>query len=205
MKQIILLDKQKSLGYAEKINYIKVLSNGTYGLCEESEAEGIAYNGITYKLYGKGDNVKGDIVSVTDIDLGVILKDINILNSISFVTLAENGKIDEMTADEHKMLFNDFAVDTNYRAGQIRKYGNKLYKCILDHTSQTDWTPDVAVSLWKQITDPSESYPLWSQPVGAHDCYMKGDRVTYNNKKYVSTLDNNTWQPDAHGWEEIKE
>lgn len=205
MKQIILLEGQKHIAYVENVNYIMKQMNGSYSLCEESIAEGVAYNGNTYKLYGRGDTIEGDIVIVVDIDAGLIFKDINLANSITFVTLAEDNKIDDVTADEHKSLFNDFEVGVNYNVGQIRKYKNKLYKCISTHTSEATWTPDVAVSLWKQISNPDESFPSWSQPVGSFDCYMKGDRVIHNDKKYVSIIDNNVWEPGVYGWEEIIE
>lgn len=205
MKQIILVDSQKSVGYVENVTYIRKQENGAYGLCEENKAEGIAHNGTTFKLYNRGENVDGDVVIVVDVDLGKVIKDINVANSITFVTLAEENKIDDVTADEHKNLFNDFEIGVTYNVGNIRKYKDKLYKCISAHTSQSDWTPDIAVSLWKQISDPNVEYPTWAQPIGAHDCYMRGDRVTHNEKKYVSTTDNNVWEPGVFGWEIIEE
>lgn len=203
MKQIILVNNQQPLGFVENVNYIRKQENGSYGLCTEEKAEGIAYNGNTYKLFDRGENVEGEIVLVVEVDLGELIKNINVTNSIAFVTLAEENKIDEVTAEEHKDLFNDFEVGVLYKVGNIRKYKDNLYKCISEHTSQADWTPDISTSLWKQISDPNVEYPLWSQPVGAFDSYMKGDRVTYNDKKYVSTVDHNVWQPDVYGWEVI--
>ena len=32
---------------------------------------------------------------------------------------------------------------------------------------------------------------------------MKGDKVTYNGKTWVSTVDNNVWAPETYGWEEV--
>lgn len=205
MKQILLVNNQENVGYVENVTYIRKQENGSYGLCEEKKAEGIVHNGKTYKLFNRGENVEGDVAMVLDVELGKILENINTVNSIAFITLAEENKIDDVTADEHKALFNDFEVGVAYNVNNIRKYGNKLYKCISAHTSQADWTPDVAVSLWKQISDPNETYPTWSQPVGAFDCYQKGDRVTHNEKKYVSIVANNVWEPGVYGWEIIEE
>lgn len=57
--------------------------------------------------------------------------------------------------------------------------------------------------------DPEEptTYPEWVQPTGAHDAYNTGDRVTYNGRVYESTMDGNTWSPDAYpqGWEDLGE
>ena len=50
--------------------------------------------------------------------------------------------------------------------------------------------------------DPDE-WPEYVQPTGAHDAYNTGDKVTYNGKHYISTMDGNVWNPDAYpaGWE----
>lgn len=45
----------------------------------------------------------------------------------------------------------------------------------------------------------------WAQPTGAHNAYMKGDRILYTDGKiYESTIDNNVWAPDVYpaGWSE---
>ena len=31
--------------------------------------------------------------------------------------------------------------------------------------------------------------------------YSKGDKVTHNGKMWVSTIDNNVWEPGVYGWE----
>lgn len=120
--------------------------------------------------------------------------------SIVFVTLAENEMIDEVTATEHTELFTAWEPNVAYAAGALRVYNEKLYKCIQPHTSQSDWTPDVAVSLWYVAGNPAEEWPEWSQPVGSHDAYMKGDKVSYNGAHWISGVDNNVWQPGVYGW-----
>ena len=35
----------------------------------------------------------------------------------------------------------------------------------------------------------------------AHDAYNTGDKVSYNGKRYVCTIDANTYAPDVYGWE----
>ena len=71
-----------------------------------------------------------------------------------------------------------------------------------EHTSQEDWTPDITPALWTRIGDPAEEWPEWSQPIGAQDAYMAGDKVTYDGRHWVSTVDNNVWIPGIYGWEE---
>lgn len=124
---------------------------------------------------------------------------------IAFVTLAESGSIDAVTAGEHKSLFETWQTGVAYTVGQLRNWGNKLYKCVQAHTSQAGWEPDKAASLWSAASDPAEEWPEWSQPVGAHDAYAKGDKVSHNGKHWISTADANVWEPGAYGWTEATE
>lgn len=122
--------------------------------------------------------------------------------SIVFVTLAEGGQIDDVTATEHVSQFSPWAYPVAYAVGNIRQYGGDLYRCVQAHTSQADWTPAAAASLWAKIGDPTVEWPEWSQPVGAHDAYSVGDKVSHNGKHYVSTIDANVWEPGVYGWNE---
>ena len=125
-----------------------------------------------------------------------------IVTDIAFVTLAENGAIDEVTATEHTEVFAPWAENTKYVVGNLRTFGEKLYKCIQKHTSQADWTPDKTPALWVLAGDPAEEWPEWSQPVGAHDAYNKGDKCSHNEKHWVSDYDGNVWEPGVYGWTE---
>lgn len=52
-----------------------------------------------------------------------------------------------------------------------------------------------------------EEYSIFKQPTGAHDVYNTGDKVTFNDKKYICKMDNCAWSPDIYpaGWEEVVE
>lgn len=143
-------------------------------------------------------NQTADEKMANDID------NINATASIAFVVMAENGTIDEVTATEHMSVFAAWEPGIAYAIGNLRTYGDKLYKCVQAHTSQSDWTPDVAVSLWSVAGDPAEEYPEWSQPIGAHDAYQTGDKVSHNGKHWISTADNNVWEPGVYGWMEVQ-
>ena len=86
-----------------------------------------------------------------------------------------------------------------YSVGDRVRYSGKLYKCIQAHTAQADWTPDATPALWVVVS--LDEYPEWVQPTGAHDAYNTGDKVSYNGKHYVCTIDANTYAPDVYGWE----
>lgn len=92
---------------------------------------------------------------------------------------------------------------TTYTIGDRVQYQERLYKCLQSHTAQSDWTPDVAVSLWVEVSDPAIEFPEWVQPTGAQDAYAKGDKVSYDNRHWISTVDSNVWMPTVYGWDEV--
>lgn len=122
--------------------------------------------------------------------------------AITFVTLCETGTIDTVTASEHTELFSPWTYPVDYKTGNIRAHGGKLYRCLQNHTSQETWTPDAAPSLWVWISDPAEEWPAWSQPVGSTDAYAKGAQVSHNGKHWTSDVDANVWEPGVYGWTE---
>ena len=128
---------------------------------------------------------------------------LNHRTSIAFVTLAETGNIDEITATEHIDAFAPWVTGYDYTAGMLRTYQNQLYKCIQGHKSQSDWTPNAAVSLWVKAGNPANEWPEWSAPVGAHDAYNIGDKVAFEENHYVSLINANVWSPTAYpaGWQ----
>ena len=89
-----------------------------------------------------------------------------------------------------------------YAAGDRVLYNDLLYKVLQAHTSQSDWTPDTAVSLFVRVDDPGEEWPEWRQPTGAQDAYAKDAKVSHNGKHWTSDVDANVWEPGAYGWTE---
>lgn len=193
----------ESLGMTEAPNYIKLTENGSYNLCPEPEASGIAFAGKVYHLLGRTAMEGVDTVMLEEVDAGDEIVKANEAGSIMFVTMAEGGQIDAATAAEHADLFAPWAYPINYKVGNIRRYGGALYKCVQDHTSQADWTPDTASSLWAITADPAEEWPAWSQPVGAHDAYSAGAKVSHQEKYWISDQDGNVWEPGVYGWTEV--
>ena len=101
-------------------------------------------------------------------------------------------------------LFVNWVTGTAYAVGDRVKFDDTLYKCVQAHTSQDDWTPDLTPALWVRVT--VEEWPEWVQPIGAQDAYMTGDKVTHNEKHWVSLIDNNVWEPSESAptlWQEV--
>jgi hypothetical protein len=103
-------------------------------------------------------------------------------------------------------LFPSWKTDTDYILDNRVKYNGELYKMIQPtHHSQSDWTPDVAVSIWVKIDDPSIEWPEWKQPAGAHDAYKNGAKVSHNGKHWINTYgDGNNWEPGVYGWDLVE-
>ena len=92
----------------------------------------------------------------------------------------------------------------SYQKDYYLTYNGKLYKVLQAHTSQTDWSPDAAPSLFAEVlpgqggTEPGE----WVQPDSTNP-YMTGDQVTHNGATWESMIDNNVWEPGAQGTEAL--
>lgn len=100
-------------------------------------------------------------------------------------------------------LFPKWSGDgVTYSVDAYVQFDGLLYRCVQAHTSQLEWTPTEAVNLWTRSGNPTEEYPEWIRPTGAHDAYHKGDKVLYNGIRYVSTIDENVWTPPTL-WEEV--
>lgn len=114
------------------------------------------------------------------------------------ITRAAETLPDE-TALEVTDIFPRWVTDKAYTVGDRVQYGGELYRCLQAHTSQADWTPGAAVSLWGPVRI---GIPEWVQPTGATDAYSAGDKVTHNGKTWTSDVDNNVWEPGVYGWTE---
>ena len=52
------------------------------------------------------------------------------------------------------ILYEEWNGDSKiYKVGQRLNYGGSLYKVLQAHTSQDDWTPDLATSLFSRIDE----------------------------------------------------
>lgn len=100
------------------------------------------------------------------------------------------------------VLYPAWRSGVEYVTGQRVLRGGVLYKVLQDHTSQDDWTPDAAPSLFARVLIPdATAIPEWEQPDSTNP-YMSGDKVSHNGSTWVSTIDNNVWEPGVYGWEE---
>lgn len=115
-----------------------------------------------------------------------------------------SGTLDDSTALESPELFPAWREDTVYESGQRIRYNGTLYKVLQNHTSQTDWTPYAAPSLFARVLIPEPGrITEWKRPDSTNP-YAKGDKVTHNGKTWVSDIDGNLWEPGVYGWSEVE-
>ena len=117
-------------------------------------------------------------------------------------------KAARLTADDNTALtgielYPVWAVGIAVAKDSRYQYNGKLYKCVQAHTTQADWTPDITPALWVVVS--LEEWPEWVQPTGSHDAYAKDAKVTHNEKKWISDVDANVWEPGVYGWTEYVE
>ena len=126
------------------------------------------------------------------------------------IAMAQRAAMDAagaMLTDEQAILvptlYTEWEADADYAVGDRKTFEGVLYKCLISHRSQADWSPAVSPSLWTKVLIPDpETIPEWEQPDSTNG-YMKGDKVTHNGKTWESTIDNNVWEPGMYGWTEV--
>jgi chitodextrinase len=92
----------------------------------------------------------------------------------------------------------------HYRAGDVSSHLGSIYVCVQSHDSLSTWQPPMVPALWRLVRAPSDGViPSWRQPLGAHDAYAKGARVTYAGKVWESNISANVWAPGVYGWKII--
>ena len=114
--------------------------------------------------------------------------------------------LDDVDALEAIQLFPNWSAEHGtYQVNDKVQYEGILYKCLQGHTSQENWYPTAAPSLWAKVLIPDENViPEWEQP-NSTNAYMTGDKVMFNGIVYESLIDNNIWSPAVYpaGWAEV--
>ena len=133
----------------------------------------------------------------TDIDNGIArqhaIDDANIKDLVTFLP--------DDAAIERTALFPEWQTGADYVTDYRVQYNGLLYRCVQAHTAQDNWTPKNAPALWARVS--IDEYPEWIQPTGSQDAYKTGDKVKHADKRWISIVDNNTWEPGVYGWNEV--
>ena len=118
--------------------------------------------------------------------------------------MTETASLTEAEAVAATCLYPKWSGDSvQYTAGQRVQDDGILYTVLQAHTSQPDWKPADAPSLFAKVLIPDPTViPEWEQPESTNP-YSKGDKVTHNGKIWVSDIDGNVWEPGVYGWTEV--
>ncbi len=120
--------------------------------------------------------------------------------------------LDDADAVKVPALYDEWSGDgVEYKAGDRARFQGSLVKCLQDHTSQPDWAPNAAPSLWAVILPGQDgsgvAVGIWQQP-GPENAYQKGDQVIHNGHRWESDFDGeNVWEPGQVGshWVDLGE
>ena len=160
------------------------------GVPQPDKQQTTDYTALTYRDLEVDSNGEPIIPETPPLD--AVVADDSIIDQVSVLVRA-----DMMLPEELAALANVYPA---WQAGEavavddLRSYGDMLWKAVQAHTTQADWQPDVAVSLWVR-TAPPDVIPEWRQPLGSHDAYPVGYVVTRNGNLYESLIDANVWEP----------
>lgn len=110
------------------------------------------------------------------------------------------------------LLLPKWREGADYKENDRIRYSNKIYKVLQNHTSQEGLEPDVTPDLFerivKKVVDDNEQTEIleWEKR-DIKNPYMKGDKVSYQGKIYVSNIDVNLTTPGKalSGWQEVVE
>lgn len=104
-------------------------------------------------------------------------------------------------------LYPEWEKDKKYETNDRVVYAGALYKALQEHTSQEGWEPTHVPALFVRLSDPEDEWPDFVQPTGAHDVYMTGDKVTYDDVHYICKADNVAHSPEdlPDAWEKQEE
>lgn len=91
------------------------------------------------------------------------------------------------------------------------RFQGVLVKCLQTHTSQPDWAPNAAPSLFAVILPGQDGsgveVGIWAQPDSTNG-YSTGDRVIHNGHLWRSKVDDNVDEPGTDNgfrWEDLGE
>ena len=98
-----------------------------------------------------------------------------------------------------------------YEGMLVRDEDGVLYRSITgtqERPTELLYHPKYVPTLLEKVEEggeeaPSEEYPEWVRPTGAHDAYAQGAKVSHNGKKWTSDIAANVWEPGVYGWTEV--
>jgi hypothetical protein len=160
------------------------------------------YTGLTYRDLEVDSD--GEPIIPSDPPLDAVVAQPSILHMVS--TLVREDMMTPQEITEMAGMYPPWQEGESVATDDLRAFDGMLWRVVQGHTTQADWTPDVARSLWVRTVAP-DVIPEWVQPLGAHDAWPLGAVVTYEGALYESLVVANVWVPgsDPALWKLIEE
>lgn len=93
--------------------------------------------------------------------------------------------VDDNTALRMREFYPEWAANIAYKVGFKVQYGGKLYKVTTAHTSQADWTPDKAATLFTRIDETHDGSEFDPIPYEGNMALENGKYYTQNGVVYL--------------------
>ena len=97
--------------------------------------------------------------------------------------------VDDQTALRMVAFYPEWTTEQAYDVGYKVQYKGKLYKVIAAHTSQADWTPDAAVTLFTRIDETHSGSKYDPIPYEGNADLESGKYYIQNDVLYLCTRD----------------
>lgn len=114
------------------------------------------------------------------------------------------GALDRRSAVGLSTLLDEWSGDgVRYEKGQWLAYRGGTCRVEQTHTSQPDWTPDAAPSLYTLLPLAPDGVRVWERPTHAENAFDLGERAHYpgeDGEVWVSGRDGNTSEPGTDEW-----
>lgn len=132
------------------------------------------------------------VINSKDYKLEDMLYKINKMYIEEFITEQEKTELDNL-ARENAAPVNSYAP--------LQKQIDNLYIKIFDLENR--------VKLLEKTEEPGEEeeYKEFVQPTGAHNCYNKGSKITFEGEKKICNIDGCVWSPAVYpaAWRDADE
>ena len=221
----IISTENNAVGLTEKPTYIKIAASGSYVLCSEAEATGIAHNGKPYHMLDR-DAMDGlETVFLLEVDMGNELAATNkaVVDSTKmagqmeaaakvFVQAATN--LDDAVALQMPGLFKTWEevleAGAEIAANTIISCGDKLYRVVQNVTPQSHQRPDGdgMLAVYRPIDQTHAGTKADPIPFIYGMDTVAEKYYSYNGKVYLCklTMPACVYAPDTPGlwqWEEV--
>ena len=152
-------------------------------------------------------NIFKNVIETSDFDLRDILNKIEESYIKSSISKEEQEELEEM-ARKHAKPENSYA-SLQSQIDDLAQKIKELQVTINANAQGMSAIKEAVEQLGGVVTppaeQPTEEYPEYKQPTGAHDAYKIGDKITFEGNKYVCQMDNCVWSPTEYptGWKKV--